>query len=375
MNRKVWFLICSTIVIVVLFLFFPKLFGSVTSYKKSDTSITSSQTPVTSLIPVIPPLDTVAYDLKLNLIANNPPPKQPTTKLVKDPKTGVTTTVIVPPPPQKPNIWPVKTAYPLPGALLPFNRIVAYYGNLYSKGMGVLGQYPPDQMLAMLEAEVAKWQVADPSTPVIPALQYIAVVAQGSPGADGKYRDRMPDSEIDKVLAMAGEIHGIVFLDVQVGLSNVQTEIPLLEKYLKMPQVHLAIDPEFSIKTDSRPGKVIGTFDASDINFVSNYLANLVRENNLPPKILVVHRFTEAMVTNYKNIETMPEVQIVMNMDGWGVAAKKIDTYKQFIYAEPVQFTGFKLFYKNDTLTPGSTLMTPAELLKLTPQPIYIQYQ
>ena len=212
--RKVWFLICSTIVIVVLFLFFPKLFGSVTSYKKSDTSITSSQTPVTSLIPVIPPLDTVAYDLKLNLIANNPPPKQPTTKLVKDPKTGVTTTVIVPPPPQKPNIWPVKTAYPLPGALLPFNRIVAYYGNLYSKGMGVLGQYPPDQMLAMLEAEVAKWQVADPSTPVIPALQYIAVVAQGSPGADGKYRDRMPDSEIDKVLAMAGEIHGIVFLDV-----------------------------------------------------------------------------------------------------------------------------------------------------------------
>ena len=375
MNRKVWFLICSTIVIVVLFLFFPKLFGSVTSYKKSDTSITSSQTPVTSLIPVIPPLDTVAYDLKLNLIANNPPPKQPTTKLVKDPKTGVTTTVIVPPPPQKPNIWPVKTAYPLPGALLPFNRIVAYYGNLYSKGMGVLGQYPPDQMLAMLEAEVAKWQVADPSTPVIPALQYIAVVAQGSPGADGKYRDRMPDSEIDKVLAMAGEIHGIVFLDVQVGLSNVQTEIPLLEKYLKMPQVHLSIDPEFSIKTDSSPGKVIGTFDASDINFVSNYLANLVRENNLPPKILVVHRFTEAMVTNYKNIETMPEVQIVMNMDGWGVAAKKIDTYKQFIYAEPVQFTGFKLFYKNDTLTPGSTLMTPAELLKLTPQPIYIQYQ
>ena len=71
----------------------------------------------------------------------------------------------------------------------------------------------------------------------------------------------------------------------------------------------------------------------------------------------------------------MPEVQIVMNMDGWGVAAKKRDTYKQFIYAEPVQFTGFKLFYKNDTLTPGSTLMTPAELLKLTPQPIYIQYQ
>jgi len=222
---------------------------------------------------------------------------------------------------------------------------------------------------------VQKWQVADPSTPVIPALDYIAVVAQGSPGASGMYRARMPDSEIDKVIAMASKVNGIVFLDVQVGLSNVQTEVPLLQKYLEMPNVHLAIDPEFSMKTGAHPGTVIGTFDASDINFVSNYLANLVRENNLPPKILIVHRFTENMVTNYKEIKTMPEVQILMNMDGWGDQAHKIATYKQFIYSEPVQFTGFKLFYKNDVLTPGSAMMTPAELLKLTPQPIYIQYQ
>ena len=36
--------------------------------------------------------------------------------------------------------WPVKTAYPEAGAILPFKRIVAYYGNLYSKKMGVLGE-------------------------------------------------------------------------------------------------------------------------------------------------------------------------------------------------------------------------------------------
>ena len=230
-------------------------------------------------------------------------------------------------------------------------------------------------MLQMLQAEVTKWQTADPTTPVMPALDYIAVVAQGSPGPSGMYRARMPDSEIDKVIAMAAKINGIVFLDVQVGLSNVQTEIPLLQKYLIMPNVHLAIDPEFSMKTGARPGTVIGTFDASDINFTSNYLANLVRVNNLPPKILVVHRFTEAMVTNYKEIKTTPEVQIVMNMDGWGGQAKKIGTYKNFIYPEPVQFTGFKLFYKNDILTPGSVMMTPTDLLKLNPIPIYIQYQ
>ena len=80
------------------------------------------------------------------------------------------------------------------------------------------------------------------------------------------------------------------------------------------------------------------------------------------------------MVTNYKLIKTMPEVQIVMNMDGWGVAAKKIGTYKNFIYPEPVQFTGFKLFYKNDVIG-GSKMLTPEDLLKLNPEPIYIQYQ
>ena len=65
----------------------------------------------------------------------------------------------------------------------------------------------------------------------------------------------------------------------------------------------------------------------------------------------------------------------MMNIDGWGDEAKKINTYQQFIYKEPVQFTGFKLFYKNDLLTKCTALMTPNNLLKLSPQPIYIQYQ
>ncbi len=287
----------------------------------------------------------------------------------------ITTKVPLDPQPIKTHLWPVKTVYPNAGALLPFNRIIAYYGNLYSTKMGVLGEYPEAEMLRRLDVEVKKWEIADPTTPVIPALHYITVVAQGSPGASGMYRARMPDSEIDKVLAIAAKINAIVFLDVQVGFSNVQTEVPLLEKYLKMPNVHLALDPEFSMTGKYPPGKVVGTLDASDINFASNYLATLVRENNLTPKILIIHRYTQKMVTNYKLIKTMPEVQIVMNMDGWGGQAKKIGTYNNFIYPEPVQFTGFKLFYKNDVLSPGTTMMTPATLLKLNPQPVYIQYQ
>lgn len=326
-------------------------------------------------IPVIKPLDTVAYDKKLNEIANNPVPPGPTTKIVKDPKTGVETTITIPPKLTTPNIWPVKTVYPNAGAILPFHRIIAYYGNLYSTKMGVLGEYKEEEMLTRLKREVDKWNTADPSTPVMPALHYIAVVAQGSAGVDGKYRARMPHTEIDKVLAIAEKINAIVFLDIQLGFSKVEIEVPLLEKYLKLPNVHLGIDPEFSMKGDIRPGKVVGTLDASDINFASNYLANIVKANKLTPKILIIHRYTQKMVTNYKLINTLPEVQMVMHMDGWGGQAKKINTYQQFVYREPVQFTGFKLFYKNDVLEPGTTLMTPESLLKLNPQPVYIQYQ
>lgn len=272
--------------------------------------------------------------------------------------------------------WPiVKQPFPLEGAILPFHRIVAYYGNLYSKKMGVLGEYPPKEVWRKLNIELASWKKADSTTPVIPAIHYIAVVASGTPGKDGKYRTRMPEHQIDSALAIAKMGNAIVFLDVQVALSNVQTEVPLLEKYLKMPQVHLGIDPEFSMKEGHRPGTKIGTMNETDINFCSDYLAKLVKDNHLTPKVFVVHRFTQGMVRNHKNIKLHPEVQIVMNMDGWGEPILKRSTYKLYIYKEPVQFTGFKLFYKNDLKKEPHVMLTPDDLMKLKPQPIYIQYQ
>ena len=278
--------------------------------------------------------------------------------------------------------WPVKTAYPAAGALLPFNRVVAYYGNLYSKKMGVLGEFPPNEMLQKLKVECKKWQEADPTIPVLPALHYIAVTAQGYPGKDGKYRARMPSKHIDSILHMAARINGIVFLDIQVGFSNVQTEVPQFEKYLKMPNVHLGIDPEFAMsKSGKKPGTVIGTLDAADANWCVNYLTKLVKENNIPPKILIFHRFTKNMLTDARKIHPTPQVQFVLDMDGWGPVSLKTDSYKSYVADFPVEFTGFKLFYKNDTRTPRGVklsetqMMTPKQVLAQKPSPIYIQYQ
>jgi len=271
--------------------------------------------------------------------------------------------------------WPVKADYPMPGAILPFRRIVAYYGNFYSKGMGILGELPPQEMLYKLQQEVRNWKLADSVIPVQPALHYIAVTAQRSPGSGGYYRLRMPAHQIDKAIELARSINAIVFLDVQIGHSTLQEELPALEAYLKLPQVHLGIDPEYSMKGGEVPCSKIGTYDAEDVNYASRYLASLVRKYDLPPKVLVVHRFTRDMLTQYKQIVLRPEIQIVINMDGFGFPAKKKDSYDIAVSSEPVQFAGFKLFYKNDKLTTPYRLMTPLEILALTPSPVYIQYQ
>jgi hypothetical protein len=275
---------------------------------------------------------------------------------------------------QPPAKWKVMNDPPLPGALLPFRRIVAYYGNLYSRQMGILGALQRDSMLSRLKEEVGKWQAADSILKVVPALHYVAVTAQRLPGRDGLYRLRMPASEIDKIIEMARSAGAIVFLDIQPGHSLAVTEARQLVRYLVLPDVHLGIDPEYSMKNGEVPCSVIGTMDAADINEVSALLAELVREHGLPPKILVVHRFTQGMVTNYKSIQLRPEVQIVMNMDGFGGIAKKKDSYRAWITGQPVQFTGFKLFYQNDVKT-GGRLMRPEEILQLFPSPVYIQYQ
>ena len=268
--------------------------------------------------------------------------------------------------------WPVKGPDPLPGSILPGKRIVAYYGTPLSKKMGVLGEYEPNEMLKMLDAEVAAWTKADPSTPVQPALHLIAVVAQGAPGKDGKYRLRMDSSLIEKVAGWAAKRNALVFLDVQVGHATLQEELPRLVRFLQRPNFHLGIDPEFSLKDGTVPGKKIGSFDAADVNYAATMLADVVTQFKLPPKVLVVHRFTQRGVTNSHQIKLDPRVQIVMDMDGFGPPWLKRNTFRKWIKAEPVQFVGWKQFYKPRNDNPRTTI---PEIMKLHPRPLYIQYQ
>jgi hypothetical protein len=99
-------------------------------------------------------------------------------------------------------------------------------------------------------------------------------------------------------------------------------------------------------------------------------LADIVQRTHVPPKVLVVHRFTEGMLTNAHKIIRDPHVQVVIDMDGFGPPALKRSTWRHVIQRDPVQYTGFKLFYKND-----KPMLTPEQVISLFPSPLYIQYQ
>jgi hypothetical protein len=260
----------------------------------------------------------------------------------------------------------------LPGSILPGHRIVAFYGNPKSRRMGILGEFDHEEMLRKLDSEVAAWNRIDPATPAIPALHVIVLVADATPGPSGKYRTRHDSAMIEKVYGWARSRNALMFVDLQVGQSTLQAELPWIEKFLIRPDVHLGIDPEFAMKGKAIPGKRIGSYDAADINYASRFLANLVDKYKLPPKILVVHRFTPKGVTNADRIQLDPRVQIVMHMDGFGPPWMKRDTYWRDIKGEPVQFTGWKQFTKLRNDKPP----TPrGDILRLWPVPLYIQIQ
>jgi hypothetical protein len=267
--------------------------------------------------------------------------------------------------------WPVHAPDPLPGSILPEHRIIAFYGNPLSKRMGILGEIAPDEMLRRLEARATGWAAADSGQKVLPALHLIATVAQGYPGPARKYRLQMPDSVIERVANWVETRGWLLILDIQPGLSTVEAELPYLVPYLKRPYVHLALDPEFAMKDGHLPGRDwMGRMDASEVNHAIDVLARIVEENQLPPKVLVVHRFTRNMLTNASRIRLDPRVQVVVDMDGYGPPGSKMGAYRWFVVRHPVQYTGFKLFFKND-----KPMMKPPEVLELYPKPMYIQYQ
>jgi hypothetical protein len=252
-------------------------------------------------------------------------------------------------------------------------RLIAYYGTPLSTRMGVLGATGPQRMLPSLTAQTARWQSADPKVPTRCALELITVIAQAAPGASGLYRSRTSPEIIKRVLGWARSAGCLLILDVQVGWSDVVSELPPLLPFLAEPDVHLALDPEWDMQPGVKPGTRIGTMSAADINLAIDALHQLVVERKLPPKLLVIHRFRPFMVTDPQTIKTGSTVRLVANMDGFGPPAQKINGYAVARRGIPTELGGFKLFFKND-----KPLLEPEDLVPtgvVTPPPVFLNYQ
>lgn len=250
-------------------------------------------------------------------------------------------------------------------------QVIAYYGYPGNDQMGILGTADPDTIVKKLEAQAAEYDKVNGSRGVAPALELIYAVAQGSQTADGTYLARMPDDLMQQYLAVADKYDLLVVLDIQMGSSNVEKEFPHVLPYLKNPRVHLALDPEFVVPDPhTPPGRVIGNMDVSEINKAEQLLQQLVEQEHLPNKILVVHQFIPDMILNKGAMQTQPNVDLVIDQDGFGGAALKSANYHQFVDLDNAPHGGMKLFYTQDT-----DLMTPEQVEQLDPQPDYIVYQ
>lgn len=252
--------------------------------------------------------------------------------------------------------------------IFPAFRVVAFYGAPRTEALGVLGEGPEravPQLLSQAEAYGAD------GTPVLPAMELIATVASNRPGPDGMYRNRESPSIIDGYLAAAREARMLLVLDVQPGRADFFDEVKVYQRYLELPDVGLAIDPEWHVGPGQVPAKAIGSTDAKTVNRISAWLSGLVRARNLPQKLFVIHQFTVDMLRRKRDIVARPELATVLDVDGYGSRANKISKYAAFTRGYRTRFLqGIKLYYRQDP-----DLMGPAAVLKLRPTPDYIVYQ
>lgn len=257
-----------------------------------------------------------------------------------------------------------------PQPFLADHRIVSFYGNPLAEVLGVLGEQGPEQMVARLRAQAGAYQQLSPDRTVVPAMHLIYAVAQSRPGNDGTHLLRMDDALVQQYIRVTRDNGMLLFLDIQMGRSTVEAELPHIFEYLKYDNVHAALDPEFAWGKEGVPNDDIGSLDGAQINRAQRMLQRFTMEQRLPSKILVVHQFLPGMVKNKASVRSYDRVELVYDADGFGMRAVKLDAWSRVITDENVQLAGIKLFYKHDP-----DLMSPAEVLSLNPKPAIIIYQ
>lgn len=282
--------------------------------------------------------------------------------------TVVRTSPVPPPAPPLPS-QPASQKAPDFASVLDKTLLVTWYGNPWSERMGILGRLDGDALAEGLKKQAAAY-AAVTNKHVVPAYELVTIVGQPQPGKDGTYRRRESYQVIDRMLKEARAAGFKLILDVQTGHSSVLAELSYLAPYLQQPDVYLALDPEFSMGAGGIPGQRIGTMRADDVNDAIDVLEYVQERYKLPRKVLLVHQFTMPMLPDKERIWSSPSIDVVLVADGFGPPALKRHTYSMVLHQHSLAYSGFKLFYIQDT-----DLLQPAQVMALSPSPSVIIYQ
>lgn len=256
--------------------------------------------------------------------------------------------------------------------VFPTYRLVGYAGLTGASTLGRLGTGPLDQRVREIERRATPYAAG---RKVLPVLEIIATTVQADPGRDGKYRTRLSDTQIKTYLTAARARKAILLLNIQPGRSEFLVEVKAFERWLREPDVGVALDPEWAMDPGQRPGRAYGHSTGAELNETAAYLSGLVRRHDLPEKVMVYHQVAAGVVRQESGLKTHPGVAMVKSVDGLGPPGPKVNTYRVVNKTTPEHVhAGFKLFFTEDT-EGSSRLMTPRAVLRLKPQPEYVLYE
>lgn len=251
------------------------------------------------------------------------------------------------------------------------HRLVGFAGYPGAPALGRLGIGNLEDRVR--EIEQLGRQYAGGRTP-LPVLELIATVVHPGPGADGTYRTRIAEATVQRHLETARRHRALLLLNIQPGRASFLDEVKAWERWLREPDVGLALDPEWAVGAGQVPGRVFGRTSGEELNVIAAYLSGIVRSGGLPEKVLLYHQLHASIVRNPAALQPHPGVVQIVSVDGIGTPVQKAGTWRTIVAQTPAHVhKGFKLFYEEDS-KPGP-LMTPAQVLRLTPTPEYVLYE
>ena len=273
------------------------------------------------------------------------------------------------------------------GAPLPTNRIVTVYGivggvtfNGPASNLDLLNSYLPQ-----LQSLGKQYAALDPTHPVKLGIDLVINVIQPCYSFPKFCASWADDSTLQAYVDYCQKHDLLLFFDLQLGVQPVADAVnsnllPYLSKY---PFVELALDTEFHFPNTPQGYSMaagypccLGWMDATEVNWTIDKLADISLQNHLPRKVLVIHQWNYAVLTNKDKIKINPDVSVVLQSDGFGQTSDKLFDYQVFVQKDMLQYGGYKIFFQYPGAGAGDTpVQTPAQIMQVFPQPLFISYE